>query len=291
VSDPGSRQAGEQELRRVSGPVARAVAQRAGRAEKPICVGLSGAQGSGKTTFARVLSGVLQAGFGMRCAGFSIDDIYLDRAERRRLAREVHPLLLTRGVPGTHDVRLGNEIIQKLQNAKSDTVLEIPVFDKARDDRAPHQRWKRWSGKPDAILFEGWCLGATAQDRRELEQPVNRLEREEDPDGRWRGYVNQRLAREYARLFGEIDLLIFLQVPDLQSSLAWRIQQERELRQQAGRAGRAAFGLMSDAEVERFVMYYERLTRHMLRELPQRADIVIPVGPDHALGAPVIRTR
>lgn len=291
MSDPGSREAGEQALQQVFGPVARVVAQRAGRAGRAICVGLSGAQGSGKTTFARVLSGVLQAGFELRCAGFSIDDIYLGRAERRRLAREVHPLLSTRGVPGTHDVRLGHEIIHKLRNAKSDTVLEIPVFDKARDDHAPRQRWKRWTGTADAILFEGWCLGATAQDSRELEQPVNRLEREEDPDGRWRGYVNQRLARDYPRLFGEIDLLVFLQVPDLECSLAWRIQQERELRQQAGRAGRAAPGLMSDAEVERFVMYYQRLTRHMLRELPQRADIVIPVGPDHALGAPVIRTR
>jgi D-glycerate 3-kinase len=255
-------------------------------------VGLSGAQGSGKTTLARVLSGVLEAEFGMRAAGFSIDDIYLGREERKRLAREVHPLLMTRGVPGTHDVELGREIIEKLRNARPDQVVEIPVFDKARDDRAPRERWKRWTGRPDAILFEGWCLGAIAQDAQQLERPVNRLEREEDADGGWRGYVNERLARDYPPLFGEIDLLVFLQVPDLESSLAWRIQQERELRQKASGTGAAAApGMMSDAGVERFVMHYERLARHMLLELPGRADIVIPVGSDHALGEPVIRVQ
>jgi D-glycerate 3-kinase len=292
LNDPRSdAPGGEQELQRVFAPVARAVADRAGQTNRPICVGLSGAQGSGKTTFTRVLGAMLQAGFALRCATLSIDDIYLGRAERLRLAEQVHPLLLTRGVPGTHDVGLGLDIINKLRNAKPDTLVEIPVFDKAADDRAPPERWNRWTGRPDAIIFEGWCVGATQQDEQDLDSPINQLESEQDADGRWRRYVNRRLARDYPRLFAEIDLLIFLQVPDLGCSLAWRIQQEHELQERAARRDQPAPRAMSDAEVERFVMHYERLSRHMLRDLPGRADIVVPVAADHALQAPVMRTR
>jgi D-glycerate 3-kinase len=287
VDAPG----GERELREVFAPVARAVAERARQMNKTICVGLNGAQGSGKTTFARVLTGVLGTGFGLRCATLSIDDIYLGRAERQRLAHLVHPLLLTRGVPGTHEVRLGLELISELRSANSETVIEIPVFDKASDDRAPPERWKKWQGSADLILFEGWCVGAFAQDPGDLDPPVNRLEREQDANGRWRRYVNDRLARDYPPLFAEIDLLIFLQVPDLECSLAWRIQQERELHQRAERRGLPAPRAMSDAEIERFVMHYQRLSRHMLRDLPDRADIVIPVAADHALQPPLIRGR
>jgi D-glycerate 3-kinase len=69
-------------------------------------LGLCGAQGSGKSTLAAALARML-ARDGTRTAILSLDDIYLTRAERLQLAREVHPLFATRGAPGTHDVALG----------------------------------------------------------------------------------------------------------------------------------------------------------------------------------------
>src|SRR6185437_8649015 len=76
----------------------------------PLVLGLCGAQGSGKSILARSLADRF-ASRGRRVAVLSLDDLYLTKAERSRLAQEVHPLLGTRGVPGTHDVALGLQIL------------------------------------------------------------------------------------------------------------------------------------------------------------------------------------
>ena len=50
------------------------------------------------------------------------------------MSKTIHPLFLTRGVPGTHDVKLLSNVIQKLKKKNFKTVL-VPKFDKSRDDR------------------------------------------------------------------------------------------------------------------------------------------------------------
>lgn len=243
-------------------------------------VGICGPQGSGKTTTVRVLAALLEAQ-GLSVATLSLDDLYLPRVDREALARDVHPLLRTRGVPGTHDIALGLTVLDGLAGEGATT---IPRFDKATDDRAPVEVWPRVEGPVDVVLFEGWCVGARPELADALRQPINALEREQDPDGVWRGYANTALAGPYRALFARIDLLVQFTAPDFATVLAWRQEQERKLRDRL--AGEGGAGAMSDTEVAVFVQHYERLTRHIAREMPARADLVVPLDADRRSSNP-----
>jgi D-glycerate 3-kinase len=189
----------------------------------------------------------------------------------------VHPLLRTRGVPGTHDTKLGIHTLHDLAQAKK---VKLPRFDKARDDRRPEAAWETIEAPVDLVLFEGWCVGAKPQGLEALTQPINALEANEDVDGRWRRYVNDALGGEYQRLFAKIDLLVLLAAPSFDVVFKWRTQQEEELRSQT-QGDRS--GVMSDAQIARFIQHYERLTKHVLIEMPPRADLVIRLGEDRAV--------
>ena len=236
----------------------------------PLVIGINGAQGSGKSTLCKFLE-VLLAKRQIRAVTLSLDDLYLTKAERQQLADEVHPLFVTRGVPGTHAIGMGLAILEDMLAGRP---LTLPRFDKARDDRAEHG--EKITGPVDVLLLEGWCVGAKPQDAEALAEPVNDLEREEDPNGLWRGLVNHWLAEDYTRLFNQIDLLVMLKVDGFEAVARNRALQEDKLRA----AKPDAPGLMDDAALARFCAHYERLTRHMLEEMPGRADVVIPIGPD-----------
>ena len=253
-------------------PMAEWVADRA--EDGALVLGINGAQGTGKSTLARLLKRLLERVYGMGVAVVSLDDLYLTAAERLRRAQAIHPLLATRGVPGTHDVALGTRTIRALRAGKP---LALPRFDKARDDRLPVAQWPRWSGPCDVVLFEGWCVGARPQPRHELDKPINDLERLEDPSGDWRYYVNRELGGHYQDLFAEIDRLVMLRPATFEHVFAWREQQEARLREKGGGPQ-----VMSPSEVRRFVMHFERLTRFMWEEMPGRADALVDLGDDHA---------
>ena len=240
----------------------------------PLVVGLCGAQGSGKST----VSGALAARF-ERAVTFSIDDLYLGRAARADLARRIHPLLATRGVPATHDPMLGIEVLNALKCGES---VALPHFDKAHDDRAPYAHWPVAKANCKLVIFEGWCVGARPQRAQDLVDPVNRLEAEEDRDGRWRRFVNDALGGAYQHLFDCIDMLVLMAAPAWQTVLGWRIQQEHELRA----ANPAGSALLDDDAVVRFVSHYERLTRHILAEMPERADLVLRLNEARRASAP-----
>lgn len=238
-------------------------------------IGINGAQASGKSTLALFLSLLLEEGCGLRCPVISIDDLYATRSERAQLAREVHPLLATRGVPGTHDVDLGHAVFDGLQRVGGgDEPVLIPRFDKASDDRFPQSAWTRWEGGADLILFEGWCVGCPPQEPSALAKPVNALERDEDPDGRWRRYVNDQLEGPYAGLFGRIDFLVLLAAPSFACVFDWRLEQERKLADRLAEEGRTGERLLTEETLRRFLAHYQRLTEHMLDVLPARADRV-----------------
>jgi D-glycerate 3-kinase len=274
------------------GPAYAAVAQCiAGRAHSPnpLIVGICGPQGSGKSTLASVLQQLLDH-VGLPTARFSLDDIYLPLAERKRLAETVHPLLRTRGVPGTHDVALGLSTLQALAAAEVDSVTPIPSFDKAADDCRPVDQWSRFSGRPHVILFEGWCVGARPQDDEALVQPINALERDDDPDGAWRRAVNERLRTEYQSLFCQLDMLVLLRPPRFETVFAWRKQQEDRLRENLRSAAHDARrgGVMDDVQLDRFIRHYERITRHILAEMPSRADICVSFRHDRSIANVVL---
>jgi D-glycerate 3-kinase len=233
------------------------------RPDRPLVVGICGAQGSGKSTLAARLAQRLD-----RAAMLSLDDLYLTRAERERLARDVHPLLRTRGAPGTHDIELGLSVMASLDRGAA---VHLPRFDKATDDRRPESSWPTAPANAGVLLFEGWCVGARPQDDEALVQPVNALERQEDRDGVWRRYVNAMLAGPYRALFERIDLLVLLAAPGWNVVYDWRLEQEEALRH----SGAPGDAIMTAAEVGRFISHYERVTRHILAEMPQRADIVM----------------
>ncbi|HEY9234233.1 MAG TPA: kinase [Phenylobacterium sp.] len=243
----------------------------AGRADAPgLVVGICGAQGSGKSTLTAALARLLEMR-GLKAAVLSLDDLYLTHAERQALAAQAHPLLATRGVPGTHDIALGERLLEAL--AKPGRVA-LPAFDKARDDRVAGPSFE---GPADVVLFEGWCVGARSQRPEDLAVPINDLERKRDPDGAWRAYVNEALAGPYRRLFSRIDHLVLLQAPGFEAVLGWRLEQERKLRERLAREGRDLARVMSDEQVRAFVQHYERLTRWILAEMPGRADMVVPL--------------
>jgi D-glycerate 3-kinase len=240
---------------------------------RSVIVGLNGGQGSGKSTLSAIAAAQL-ARQGLRVAVLSLDDLYLTRAARRALAAEVHPLLVTRGVPGTHDTALGEAVLESLVAGAGP--VRLPRFDKAQDDRLAVEHWPEVEAPVDLVLFEGWCLGAGPQAEAALAAPINALERTEDPDGVWRRYVNQALLGPYARLFARLDALVMLRVPDFDAVRRWREAQEVELRKRRA-------GAMAPDAVQRFVDHYERLTRHMLRTLPSVADLVLALDDDHRI--------
>ena len=231
-------------------------------------LGISGGQGAGKSTLARYLAAT-QRRLGRVAVNLSLDDFYLKKSERERLAKDVHPLLVTRGVPGTHDVALADATLSCLLEEGD---CEIPRFDKAVDDRRANGDLVH--GPVDLVIFEGWCVGASAQPADELRGDCNLLETREDPDGIWRRYVNERLAGDYAGLWAKLDSLIYLRVPDLQAVFRWRGQQEQAHEPTAR---------MDTAELERFIAHYERLTAWMVRTLTSDADIVCYLDKNHDL--------
>ena len=241
-------------------------------------IGIAGSQGSGKSTLCDFLQEYLKDEFGLRCVVLSLDDFYLPVTERQHLAESVHPLLATRGVPGTHDLSLLNQVLAKLLEATPESRVHLPVFDKLSDDRLPKSQWKKWSGKPDMILLEGWCVGAQPEPESAMMVPVNSLERNRDRAGNWRRWVNRQLQTDYATLFSRLDVLVFLQTPGMEQVLRWRKEQETEMVQQGGE------GMNAD-QLQHFVMHYERITLAMLQDLPANADVVLPLDQQHNIAS------
>ena len=260
-------------------PLIAAIKNRLQDSNGPFIVGISGAQGTGKSTLAELVHRLF-AESGFAVAHLSIDDFYLSRARRSELARRVHPLLATRGVPGTHDTSLAVATLESLLTATAKEQVVLPVFDKSLDNCVRAKHCPTIRGPLDLILLEGWFVGATPQADAELEVPINNLERDDDADGRWRRYVNTQLGLDYQRLFTMLHYLIVLQAPGFEWVYHWRSTQERKLRERKHRehSSRKAVGLMDEKELERFIQYFERLTRHCLKTLPDKADAVLQLN-------------
>ena len=258
------------------------LAQRAKAAHTAPLVGLSGCQGSGKSTLVALMAKVMREVHGVSTVVLSLDDFYLTKAARAALAESIHPLFATRGVPGTHDLALLHETIAALQ--QSSGAVPVPAFNKALDDRTEMVRWRQVSAPVQLILLEGWCVGLAPQQESELEAPINPMEAEQDPALIWRGEVNRQLATEYADVFGKLDALLLLQAPSFDAVFDWRWQQEQRLSQQfqQDHPGKPD-PTMSRSEVAEFILHYQRLTEHGLRTLPDRADFVWELTTDRSV--------
>lgn len=251
-------------------PLAQSLARHQIGANRPILVAVNGSQGSGKTTVCDYLRGALAADYGLAVLSLSLDDFYLTREQRLNLAQTVHPLLTTRGVPGTHDMSLLKHSLDALLDPARAGSVAIPRFDKAMDDRCPTAAWEQVNHRVDLVLLEGWCMGARPQSKAELTEPVNALERDEDADGHWRAHVNAVLARDFEPLYQRVDQWVMLRAPSFACVYRWRMEQEQKLAATtvAGGPDRR----MDAAQVARFIQYYERLTNLCLAHLPERVQ-------------------
>lgn len=248
------------------------------KSNEPLFISINGAQGTGKSTLTYFLKKLIEAESGLSVAEISLDDFYATRAEREKLAKSVHPLLQTRGVPGTHDVKLMENTLSMLLEGDACT---IPRFNKAMDDRFDKHQWTSCKNNIDIVLFEGWCNQSPAQSADELLSPINELEEADDPEGAWRHYANEQLIDYHDKIFNYADMSIMLKAPDFEKIFEWRSLQEEKLKQNTQANDQSH--IMSTEKLKRFIQHYERITRHTLQHLPTSADIVIPVAADHSI--------
>ena len=208
----------------------------------------------------------------------SIDDFYKTLKERNKMAEEEHELFKTRGVPGTHDIHLIKDFFISL-NKKKFKKVKLPKFNKSIDDRVKKNHWKIINKKPEIVLFEGWCVGAKATTNNLLKKPVNTLESKEDKYLTWRRYVNEKLKNEYKKVFSMIDHYIFMKAPSFKMVFKWRLLQERKLKNKV----KYKKELMSYKNIKRFIMYYQRITLQMIKDLGRSASIVMVLKKDHQI--------
>lgn len=238
-----------------------------------LVVGINGAQGSGKTTLSDLLVFLFKQQHQLNALSISIDDFYLTQLERRQLSKRVHPLLKTRGVPGTHDITLANLTINNLIQGQP---TKIPRFDKLSDERHSESEWSYVTSPVDIIVIEGWCLGISDQDDNEIIMPVNDLELNQDPDALWRSYVNLRLRTDYADFFELIDSWVMLKAPSFSCVYKWRLEQEHKLRAKTLKVDNS----MGCFEVSEFIKYFQRFSEHGLRTLPDRVNFLYELNSD-----------
>ena len=232
----------------------------------PTVIGLSGAQGSGKTTLATML--VLWARQqGINASSVSLDDYYLSQQQRAVLAATVHPLLAIRGMPGSHDIEQAIHDAKAVLGAEA---IALPVFDKALDQPVGAKTPQR----VDLLIVEGWCLGVTPQSPEQMWPAVNQLELFEDQNASWRTFVNQQLSGRYQQYWQLFSQLIWLKAPDWPAICRWRKLQEQQLWLRRGNG-------MTDAELERFMQSFQRLTEHSFSVLPQQAHWVLELDQQH----------
>ena len=242
-------------------------------------LGLSGGQGAGKTTITSLLNIILTNYFKKKVCIFSIDDFYKTLKDRKKLSKKIHPLLKTRGVPGTHDIKFIINYLKKIK-LKKNKVISLPIFDKSIDDRTIKSKWKKINYIPDIIILEGWCVGAKPQSNKLLNKAVNILEKKEDLNFKWRNYVNKQLKNKYKYLFNKMNDIIYMKVPNFSSLQKWRLKQEKKLRL---KNIKKKFKIMTNSEVLKFMMTYQRVTQQMFKDLPKIASIVLNLNKNHQI--------
>jgi len=245
---------------------------------KTLFLGLSGGQGSGKTTITGILKIILNKFFKRNVRVTSIDHFYKTLNERNMMSKQIHRLFKTRGVPGTHDIKLVNFFFNNMKKNKF-KAFKIPKFDKSTDDRMKNKYWPKISKKPEIVILEGWCVGAKPQSNSLIKKPVNILERKEDRRLIWRKHVNEKLKKEYKKVFSMIDHLIFLKVPSFDMVFKWRLLQEEKLKKRSQLNKK----IMTYNQIKRFIMFYQRITLQMLKDLSKSASVVMLLKKNHEI--------
>ena len=252
---------------------------------RTLILGLSGSQGSGKTTVSGILQIILKKFFKKNIYIISIDDFYKTLRDRNRMSQQKHSLFKTRGVPGTHDINLIKNFFISVKRKKFKKI-RLPKFNKSIDDRSKKNYWHNINKRPEIIILEGWCVGAKPQIISSLRKPVNILERHEDKDLIWRKYANEKLKKEYKEVFAMIDYFIFMKVPNFKIVFKWRLLQENKLRKKLHYKKK----IMTYSAIKRFIMFYQRITLQMMKDLSKSASIVLLLKKNHEIKRVLFRS-
>ena len=253
---------------------------------KTLFLGLSGGQGAGKTTMADILKIILNKFFKRNVYVTSIDHFYKTLDERNIMSKQIHPLFKTRGVPGTHDIKLVKKFFNKIKKNKFKE-FKIPKFDKSTDDRMKNKYWSKIIKKPEIVILEGWCVGAKPQSNSLIKKPINNLERKEDRKLIWRKRVNEKLKNEYKKVFSMIDHLIFLKVPSFNMVFQWRLLQEAKLK----KISYLNKKIMNYNQIKRFIMFYQRITLQMIKDLSKSASVVMLLKKNHEITNVLVKKK
>jgi len=257
--------------------------------KKPYLVGLAGGQGTGKTTISSILEIILRKYFKLNVFKISIDDFYRTRKERFNLSNKVHPLLMTRGVPGTHDIKIMLDFFRKSKTKKFKT-FRLPKFNKAFDDRCKKNQWYTIKKRPDVIIFEGWCVGAKAEKNNTLKKSINSLERANDPKLIWRKFVNKQLKTNYKKLYDQLDCLIYLKAKNFSLLQKWRLIQEKKLWLK-NKNKKTNNKIMSKGDVINFMQTYQRITQNMFKFAPKYASIIFNLNNKHQIKSGIYKRK
>jgi len=256
--------------------------------KKPYFVGLAGGQGTGKTTISSIIKIILEKYFKLKVFKISIDDFYKTRKERIALSKKVHPMLLTRGVPGTHDINMMLDFFKK-SKAKKFKSMKLPNFNKAIDDRFPKNKWNKINKRPDVIIFEGWCVGARAETNKTLKKSINSMEKANDHKLVWRKYVNQQLKTKYKKLYSQLNCMIYLKAKNFSLLQKWRLKQEHKLWLKTKKKG--GHKIMSKGDVINFMQTYQRITQNMFKNMPKYASIILNLNSNHQIKTAVYKSK
>ena len=246
----------------------------------PLIIGLAGGQGTGKTTITSIITIILKKYFKLDVFKISIDDFYKTIKQRTLLSKNKHPLLMTRGVPGTHDIDIMLNFFKRIK-VKNFKILKLPKFNKGVDDRCKQSLWYKIQSKPDVVILEGWCVGARSQNSKELKKPVNSLEKIHDQNFKWRQYVNYQLKTKYKKLFNQLDYILFLKAKNFSLLRRWRLKQEKKLWLKS--KNKKNLKIMNKSEVKNFMDTYQRITQQMFKDMPKYSSIVMNLNNSHQI--------
>jgi len=254
--------------------------------KKPYFLGLAGGQGTGKTTTSSLIEIILSKYFNLNVFKISIDDFYKTRKERISLSKRIHPMLLTRGVPGTHDINMMMDFFRKSKSKKFKR-LRLPTFNKAIDDRFNKKKWYDLKNRPDVIIFEGWCVGAKSEKNNTLKKPINSLEKNKDQKQIWRKYVNHQLKSKYKNLYSQLNCLVYLKAKNFSLLKKWRLKQERKLWIKSKMKSK----IMNREEVLKFMQTYQRITQNMFINMPKYASVIFNLNSNHQIKSAVYKKK
>ena len=225
---------------------------------------ISGSQGIGKSTLLKIIKSNINIYYKKSVLCLSLDDYYLSKLKREKLSKKIHPLLITRGVPGTHEIKKIIKDVKSFDNFNYP--LTLPIFNKLSDDVSKKKR--KINQKHDILILEGWCCGSTPIKKDFLYRNINVLESSNDVNMVWRNYYNNMLKKDYNNLFKLFNNIIYLKAPSFDYVANWRLKQERMLKKKNQI-------IMRKKAINEFILHYEKITKWMIKILPKKSNMVI----------------